>query len=188
VNPETGAVIDGNPVLPGVQPDVPIATGTVAAVAYDDNFVDLSGPGATTLYGIDLAGAQMVRIGGEDGVPSPNGGAVTLPAVPLGPAPITDAALDFLANGALFTAFAVLESGGVSSLYTARGGLGDATLVGTFGTGAPIRDFTVLSRAATVRSGCFARTTRCSRSRAPTRPPRSRRLARSSVWWTRESS
>ena len=38
---------------------------------------------ATTLYGIDTVANQLVRIGGVDGTPSPNGGTIT-PVGPMG--------------------------------------------------------------------------------------------------------
>src|SRR5436190_13703392 len=80
INPNNGAIVDsdgnaGN----GTQPDTTLAFAVgdanvgvnpnVAAVAYDRNF---QGATQTTLFGIDTALNQLVRIGGVDGTPSPN--------------------------------------------------------------------------------------------------------------------
>lgn len=46
----------------------------ITDVAYTNNF---DGATLTTLYGIDAEGDELVRIGGVDGSPSPNGGVVT---------------------------------------------------------------------------------------------------------------
>src|SRR5437763_5131380 len=67
VNPDAGVVasIDFNLT----------ATARVVGLAYDRD--DRNPATATTLFGIDSSANTLVRIGGVDGTPSPNGGAVT---------------------------------------------------------------------------------------------------------------
>jgi hypothetical protein len=71
VNPNDGMLIDT---------DTDLMNAAVASAAYDHNY---PGATATTLYGIDVITDQLVRIGGVDGSPSPDGGALT----PIGPTP-----------------------------------------------------------------------------------------------------
>lgn len=67
--------------------DTSLSPGSdVVALAYTNN---VAGATVTTLYGIDSVAATLVRIGGPDGVPSPNAGAVTTIG-PLGITPGTD--------------------------------------------------------------------------------------------------
>lgn len=75
LNPNTGAVIDFDPLTPGTQADIDLTPGAnVVAIAYSNN---TAGSGATTLYGIDSVTNSIVRIGGVGGNPSPNIGTVT---------------------------------------------------------------------------------------------------------------
>ena len=69
-NPNTGTLAGTDTSLTFTAP----ATGPLVAVAYDRNF---AGATATTLFGIDAGSNRLVRQGGVDGVPSPNGGVVT---------------------------------------------------------------------------------------------------------------
>ena len=112
----------------------------MTAVAYDRNF---AGTTLTTLFGIDRGSNRLVRIGGVDGNPSPNLGAVTsvgsLGVVVDG---ATDAAFDI--SGATGTAYAALFVGGVARLYTINLVTAAATLVGTIGDGTlPLRGLAV---------------------------------------------
>lgn len=105
--------------------------GSVVAAAYDRNDTD---PGtATTLFGIDSASDQLVRIGGVDGVPSPNGGTVTTIG-PLGVDTTGFASFDIASNG---TAYAALGIGAPipSTLYQINLTTGAATLLGQIGDG-----------------------------------------------------
>jgi hypothetical protein len=110
--------------------DDPAATESIDAVAYDRNF---SGASVTTLFGIDFANNRLVRIGGVDGTPTPNGGVVT----PIGPLGVAASSFQagFDIEAATGTAYASLEVGGVTNLYTIDLGGGAATLVGAIGTG-----------------------------------------------------
>jgi hypothetical protein len=82
--PATGAMIDSDPGAAGEQPDANVAyavgdanNGTapaVVGVGYTNSF---AGATKTTLFGIDLSPRRLIRVGGVDGVPSPNGGELT---------------------------------------------------------------------------------------------------------------
>jgi hypothetical protein len=76
VNPNTGDVVDGDPMAPGVQPDTKLNPGApfLTAAAYTNNF---QGAATTTLYALDPVTDKLVTIGGLNGAPSPNLGQVT---------------------------------------------------------------------------------------------------------------
>ena len=74
LNPDTGAVIDSDPNIPGTQPDMYLSSTYVVGLAYSDN---AAGTTTTTLYGIDGANDWLVRQGGPSGSPSPNLGQIT---------------------------------------------------------------------------------------------------------------
>jgi len=96
VNPTTGAQIDGDAGLGGVQPDAPLSpAGSIASIAYDRS---VHGTALSGLFAIDTASDKLVRIGGVDGSPSPNGGAVT-PIGSLGVDAGTSADLDISPAG-----------------------------------------------------------------------------------------
>jgi hypothetical protein len=67
LHPTTGAVVSADTKLTPPESDV-------RAIAYDQNHF---GTTTTTLFGIDAGIDQLVKIGGTNGSPSPNGGAVT---------------------------------------------------------------------------------------------------------------
>ena len=124
----------------GMHPDtgVPVATDTalnpsssVTAVAYDRN--DLNAATPTTLFGIDTNTDQLVRIGGVDGSPSPNGGAVTALEL-LGINALGANGFDIGLDG---IAYAGLSAGTrtPSNLYTINLSTGAATLAGQIGDG-----------------------------------------------------
>ncbi len=126
LNPDTGAVAatdtnlayDAADANAGANPDV-------LAIGYTNNFAAAS---TTTLFGIDNTLGILVRQGGVDGVPSPNGGVLfTIGSMGTASA-FNRVGLDVGAGG---TAFAYLEAaGGVPQLYTIDLATGAATLVG----------------------------------------------------------
>ncbi|HYF65261.1 MAG TPA: DUF4394 domain-containing protein [Herpetosiphonaceae bacterium] len=135
LNPVTGA-------LSGLdQPLDNAATGEeVFSAAYDRN---VSGANLTTLYVIDLFGDQLMRQGGADGNPSPNGGALT----PIGPLGILLGSrlggFDIGADGSAYASIQPL--GGLFQLYRINLASGAATLVGTIGNGSvPIAGLAVV--------------------------------------------
>jgi Domain of unknown function (DUF4394) len=107
------------------------AGSMVVGSAYDRNF---EGTPLTTLFGIDLTGGSLVRQGGVNGVPSPNGGVIT-PVGPLGVTP-DNGNVGFDIQGGSNTAFAAMTVGGVTRLFTVNLTTGAATPVGAIGTGA----------------------------------------------------
>ncbi len=102
-------------------------TGIVAA-AYSNNF---AGTTVTTLYELNAETDSLVRQGGLNGPPSPNGGVITTIGS-LG-VDISNAGFDISGNDG--TAYAVLTTGqgSGSGLYTIDLTTGQATLVGDFG-------------------------------------------------------
>jgi Domain of unknown function (DUF4394) len=140
-NPITGTIVDSDPVTPLTQPDTNLApAGDVVAAAYTNN--DQDGATPSTLFGIDSGTDALVRIGGPDGFPSPNGGSVT-PIGALGFDTTERAGLD-VPLGASTTAFALLTVGGVSQLHSVNLATGAATLVGAIGpSGTAIVDIAV---------------------------------------------
>ena len=108
--------------------------GDLVAVAYDRN--DNVNTTLTTLYGIDATSDSLVRVGGLDGIPSPNDGAVTTVG-PLGVNTTGRVSFDISSNTGL--AYAALTFNGtegqVSSLYTVNLLTGTASLIGPIGDG-----------------------------------------------------
>lgn len=99
----------------------------VTAALYVNNF---AGATVTTLFGIDTTQNTLVRIGGPDGNPSPNGGVVTAIGL-LGVDPSDATGFDFTTGTG--TAFAGLTVGGTTQLFTVNLTTGAATAVGTIG-------------------------------------------------------
>jgi hypothetical protein len=133
LNPNTGG-------LAGTDTNLAYATGdanagadpNVVGAAYDRNY---SGTAATTLYGIDSNLDVLVRQGSVNGTPtSPNTGQLTTVGA-LGVNTTDQVGFDIAAGGG--TAFAALQVGGVSGLYTINLNTGVATLVGAIGSGTP---------------------------------------------------
>lgn len=123
LNPNNGAL---------AAPDTDLTSGSqVVSIAYDQN-VPAAAPGATTtLFGIS-AGGTLVRVGGVNGTPSPNAGAVTAIGS-LGATPDdTGIGFDITAEG---TAFATMSVAGSTGLYRIDLTTGVATLVSTLGNG-----------------------------------------------------
>jgi hypothetical protein len=124
VNPATGARADS----PSNDTNLNGASTGLVAVAYDH---DVPGATLTTLFGIDSTTDMLVRVGGIDGIPSPNGGTVSNVG-PLGVNAIGDAGFDIDAQGTLFAALTVA---GQSRLYLVNPTTGAATLIGPIGDG-----------------------------------------------------
>jgi hypothetical protein len=112
----------------------------VAHVAYDQN---APGGTTTTLFGIDFANDNLVRIGGVNGTPSPNLGALTTVG-PLGVA-TNPANGGFDIETGTGNAYASLNVGGVSRLYRINLATGAATLIDSIG-GAPFIDGIAIAR------------------------------------------
>ncbi len=121
--PDTGA-------LAGDDTNLSPVGAIVDAVAYTNPF---AGATTTTLYALNQATNGLAIIGGVNGTPSPNGGALTV----IGPVGLTFAgtttAFDIATNNAAFAALRPL--GGGVSLYTINLSSGAATLVGVIGDG-----------------------------------------------------
>src|SRR3977135_3299452 len=146
VNPDTGllAGTDTNP------------TGPVVGAAYDRNHPQPAT--ATTLFGIDFANNLLVRIGGVDGNPSPNGGALTT----IGPLGVTLSnvivGFDIAEDGVAYASLPTLIAGSVTyRLYTVNLSTGAVSAVGNIGTGlTQIRGIAAVpSAVANIDSGKF---------------------------------
>lgn len=131
LHPDTGGVAGADTAL--------TAGAQVVGAAYDRNF---AGATLTTLFGIDSTADTLVRIGGVDGTPLPNGGAVTTIGN-LGVNTNQEVGFDVAAD-APGSAYASMVVGGASNFYTINLTTGAATLVGAIGGGATtIRDIAV---------------------------------------------
>ncbi len=134
VNPNNGSIAATDTDLTG--------GSQVVAVAYDQNIAAAAAGAPTTLFGIS-AGGNLVRVGGVNGTPSPNAGAVTsvgsLGAVP----DDQGVGFDISRQG---SAFATMTVGGSTGLYRVDLTTGAATLVGAIGNGLlDVTDIAVLS-------------------------------------------
>lgn len=139
VNPDTGVPSGTDTNLDDPNSDDDFLT----SIAYDRN---MPGTEATTLYGIDFNNDLLVRIGGINGNPSPNGGLVT-PVGPLGVTLGQATSFDIAIDG---TAFIAAQSG-TYGLYTVNLQTGAASSIGLIGSGnIPLRGFTVLNPTATI--------------------------------------
>jgi hypothetical protein len=143
LDPDTGEVVDFDPITVGVQPDMSLhfanmnpATFVVGA-AYTN---DLPGAQSTTLYGIDSLTDQLVRQGGPDGVPPPNLGLITPIGKGLGPNTLSLVGFDIAPLDG--TAFASLTVVLTSGLYTVDLVTGAARSIGDIGA-QPIRSIAV---------------------------------------------
>ena len=103
----------------------------VVGVAYSNNF---GGATVTTLFGIDSGRDVLVRVGGVNGTPSPNGGQLTTIGA-LGANTIDEVGFDISGSGVAFASLTTrIGPLDVSSdLYTIDLGTGAATLVGAIG-------------------------------------------------------
>ena len=111
----------------------------VGGLAYSNNVLS---PTVTTLYGYEFVHNALVTQGGPNGTPSSNGGQLFT----IGPSGVTACntliGLDIASSG---QAYASLNTGActTSALYTLNLSTGAATLVGSIGGGAQIRDIAV---------------------------------------------
>jgi hypothetical protein len=113
--------------------------GQVVALAYTNNTAEAA---TTTLYGIDTAADTLVRIGGVDGTPSPNGGAITTIGA-LGVDPATnDVSFDIAPSSG--TAYAAWATSALWRLYTIDLTTGAATEVGILGNGGRVLGISVV--------------------------------------------
>jgi hypothetical protein len=124
VHPDTGAL---------VATDTPLnPASSVVAAAYSNN---VAGSATTTLYGIDGGSAELVRIGGLDGSPSPNDGAVT-PIGLLGLDVDAPIGFDIAYDGTGYFTFNVNGSAFITPVDLTTGA---AKLIGSIGGGAALR-------------------------------------------------
>jgi len=140
-NPDTGAIVDGDGVTPDTQGDTNLAFAvgdpnqmidpTVVEAAYDRNF---QGTGLTTLFGIDPVLNVLVRIGGVDGTPSPNGGQLfTVGSLGLNIG--NRVGFDITSTGTPYAALTAANGGGLTRLATINTSTGAATFAGLIGDG-----------------------------------------------------
>ncbi|NDJ15848.1 DUF4394 domain-containing protein [Myxacorys almedinensis] len=118
LNPDTGAVVDSNPMMDGVQPDGNLngATDSIVATAYTNSF---TGTTSTTQYGIDAETDQLFIQA------PPNAGTQTLVGA-LGVDFAAGAGFDIVFKDGMNSAFATSNS----SLYSIDLQSGAATLLG----------------------------------------------------------
>jgi Domain of unknown function (DUF4394) len=133
VNDENARINPFNGALAGNDTDItPAATTALVGAAYDRN---ADGAAATTLFAIDRSGSELVRVGGVDGTPSPNGGVATAVG-PLGIAlnQLADAGFDVAPDG---TGYAALtdDADDLTRLFRIDLATGAATAVGLIGNG-----------------------------------------------------
>jgi Domain of unknown function (DUF4394) len=137
-NPTTGDLAGTDTTLAYVAGDPGDPGGpNVTHIAYSTATLNASGLLVTTLYGIDATRNTLVRIGGVDGNPSPNSGAVTtIGSLGVG---------GNLSGGFVITprtnkAYAVLNvgAGAQATLYEINLATGAATFRGVVGTGLQI--------------------------------------------------
>jgi hypothetical protein len=120
LNPDSGAIAGTDTAL--------TPSGDTVAAAYDRN---TAGATVTTLFVIDSTSNQLLRQGGADGNPSPNGGVLTSIGA-LGVDPVGDVSFEITSGG---TAYAAMNVGGATGLYTVNLTSGAATSLGNIGTG-----------------------------------------------------
>ncbi len=142
LNPNNGALAANDTDL------TPAGTSDIIAEAYDRNFDRqfIPAPPAapnnnsipTTLYAINRNNSMLVRQGGVDGTPSPNGGVISnVGALGFTLNGIFDGGFDITAGAGLGQAFAALTSGvdNLTRLYRINLGNGAATSLGLIGNG-----------------------------------------------------
>lgn len=132
INPNDGT-------LSGTDTSLNPTNSSIVAVAYDRNFFrggpPATNPTPTTLFGIDNVAGTLVRIGGVDGTPSPNDGAVTtVGSLGLGTNLNDEINFDISGSG---IAYASLQNGlfGTTNFYSINLATGAAALLGTVGNG-----------------------------------------------------
>jgi len=119
--------------------DTPISPAgvTITGGAYNNNG---SGASVTTLYGIDSTNGTLTTVGSINGSPnSPNGGAVGPTVGSLGLGTALDPRIGFDISGLTNqNSFATILTGGTDKLYSVNLSTGQATLLGTIGTGTTV--------------------------------------------------
>jgi hypothetical protein len=136
LNPDTGLAVTIDTALAFAAGDPNVgANPNVVACAYTNNF---AGTAVTSLYAIDSSLDILVLL------PSPNNGQLTtVGALGIDVSGLAHFDIRTVAM-ATNTAYAALEVGGVTSLYTINLTTGAATIVGTLGTGAFTRGLAVV--------------------------------------------
>jgi Domain of unknown function (DUF4394)/Calx-beta domain len=134
VDPATGMTVDADPVAAGVQFDTDInpAGQAIVSLAYTN---DTPGATSTTLFGYNFAGDQLVRVGGQDGNPSPNTGTTTVigsSGIFADFAGVANQGFDIQGTD---SAFANVLVNGVENLYSVNLTNGMHTKVGAIGDG-----------------------------------------------------
>lgn len=152
INPNTGAVVDGDTGTGGVQGDTVLAFDAgdsnaaadpvVGGVAYTNNF---SGATTTTLLAIDSSLNSLLRQGSVDGTPtSPNAGTLfTVGSIKIDA--VKRVGFDIESINGIDTGFAVLQVSGTSlqTLYSINLQTGVGAVLGRISTGARIADIAV---------------------------------------------
>jgi hypothetical protein len=105
--------------------DAPLSPGdpSVVATAYSNNY---AGATTTTLYSIDSLSNELLRQGGPDGAPSPNGGVLTSVGA-LGIDAVGDLGFDIVGGRDGLALAAIRTTGTSSELYTVNLATGAAT-------------------------------------------------------------
>ncbi len=122
------------------------ANPNIQGIAYDTN---VFGATATQQYGIDAALGVLTTVANNAGTLETVG---SLGAAGVG---LSDE-LAFDISGATGTAFAALQTGGVSSLYDIDLATGNATLLGPIGLGGTVRAMTIVPASAIPEPSTFA--------------------------------
>ena len=128
-NPSTGAITIDTPLAYAAGDPGAGSNPNVVHVAYSNNF---AGATTTTLFGIDTNRNTLVRIGGANGPPSPDGGLLTTIG-PLGVDPEHFGGFDIQQGTG--TAYASLFVNNIPTLYTINLTTGAATSLGAIGDG-----------------------------------------------------
>lgn len=152
-HPDTGALAGTDTTLAYAGTDANVGQDpAIVGSAYSNN---VAGAVVTTLYSIDFNANRLVRQGGVEGSPSPNGGllntvgslGVTLATANVG--------LDI--DGHTGRAFAALNVGGTTGLYTINLTTGAATSVAAIGDGSfVVRDIAVITQPAASTATLYA--------------------------------
>jgi hypothetical protein len=137
VNPTTGTLIAQDTSLAYAAGDVNVGKApAMVAVTYSNH---AAGASTTTAYGWDYLNDALVRIGGPNGTPSPNGGSMSTIGMPTPPTTLTNQAAVGMSispvTGTLYVTHDDPATGGFMSLYTRDLVTGTETLVGAYPTG-----------------------------------------------------
>jgi len=128
-NPNNGAITIDTPLAYAAGDPGAGSNPNVVHVAYTNNF---AGATTTTLFGIDTNRNTLVRIGGVNGTPSPDGGLLTTIG-PLGVDPEHFGGFDIQRGTGI--AYASLFVNNIPTLYTINLATGAATSLGAIGDG-----------------------------------------------------